>query len=180
MRDPATDAAFRALAAQRRYSPATVDRWLHLEPADGAALLGLAQELRLGEHQLRDLWEWAEEIATRDRVPLGQVLAGEAVRAARQRRVSRNDKLALVKGALRRRRFPQLAAVEERLAALVRDLDLPRTVRVILPEFLEGDGVRVEIVADDGLALRAAANALLRAADSSACKEIFALLAEAP
>jgi len=174
------DAAFRAFAAERRYGAATLERWARLAPPDAAALGELVHELRLGENQLRDLWEWLDEIAARDGETLAAVLASDPVRTARQRHLSRNDRLKLIKGVLRKRRFPQLAAHEERLAALVHELNLPRAVRVTLPEFLEGDALHLEIVADSIDALRAAAEALRAAAHTSACAELFTLLGEAP
>ncbi|MFN8624531.1 MAG: hypothetical protein U0587_00855 [Candidatus Binatia bacterium] len=175
------EAALRTFTAERRYGNAVVARWQALAPADGEALLELARELRLGEHQLRDLWDWAEEIAARDRLSLARVLALEPVRLGRRaRHVGRNDKLRLVKTALRRLRFPELAATEERLTAMVRALRLPRNVRVSFPEFLEGDELRVEIVADSVAALAAAAERIGAAAETATCKAIFRLLGEAP
>jgi hypothetical protein len=173
--------ALRAFVHERRYGAPTLERWLALEEADGHALLELAQDLRLGENQLRDLWEWAEEIAQRDHRSLAQVLALEPVATPRRSRsLGRNDKLKLVKTALRRLRFPRLAATEERLAALVRQLDLPRNIRVTFPEFLEGDDVRIEIVADSVASLQAAADRLRAAAGAPACAAIFQTLEEAP
>ena len=180
MRDAATDAAFQAFAAERRYARATVDRWFSLAADDAAAVFALARELRLGDHQLRDLWQWAEEIATRDRVSLAQVLEAEPLGSLRHRAVSRSDKLKQIKATLRRLRFPQLTAVEERLQGLVRDLDLPAAVRIALPEFLEGDVIRVEIVAGSAAALRDAAAHLLAASRTPACAALFDALTEAP
>jgi len=174
------DAAVRAYGAERHYGAATLDRWVALGTADAAALLDLAQDLRLGENQLRDLWEWASDVAGRERISLAAVLALDAVAGARRQPVSRNDRLRLVKSALRRLRYPQLSTLEDRMADLVRRLDLPRTVRLILPEFLEGDTVRIQIVVTDPTSLRTAADRLARAADTPACRELFALLGEAP
>ena len=173
MDDPALERAVSAFTTERSYGAAIVERWRQLPTADAAALLSLAQELRLGENQLRDLWDWADEIAARDRLSLSDLLASPTITAARGRPVSRNDKLKLIKGALRCLRFPQLAALEDRLAILVRALDLPANVRVVLPEFLEGDAVRIEFAATNAAALRAAGTALARAADSSACTRSF-------
>jgi hypothetical protein len=180
MTDLAWEAAVRAFAVARRYSDGSVDRWLRLFSVDAQALLSLAQELRLGEHQLCDLWAWAEEIAERDGQSLAQVFATESIVAARRRRVSRNDKLKLVKGALRRVRFPQLVATEERFAALVRELGLPPNVQVTWPEFPEGDAVHVEIAARDAAAFRDAVVRLLAATQTAAYAAIFDLVAEAP
>jgi hypothetical protein len=179
MTDSEWESALREFATVRRYSDRTVIRWLRLLPTDAQALLGLAQELHLGEHQLRDLWDWAEEIAERDAQSLAQVLAAEAVTAARRRHVSRNDKLKLVKGALRRVRFPQLVATEDRFTAFVGELDLPRSVQVTWPEFPEGDVLHVEIEARDAAAFRDAVARLLAATETPACAAIFDLLAEA-
>jgi hypothetical protein len=108
------------------------------------------------------------------------VFAAAPIAAARGRALGRNDKLKAIKAALRCLRYPQLAAVEGRLAELVRTLQLPRSVRITLPEHLEGDQLRVEIAADSVAAWRAAAAALLAAADTPACAALFALLDEAP
>ncbi|MFQ5667633.1 MAG: hypothetical protein ACE5I7_14570 [Candidatus Binatia bacterium] len=180
MDDPQFDQAVRTFAAARRYRPATVHRWLRLPAADRGALLGLAQELHFSENQLRDVWDWAEDIAQRDRLSLAQVLALEAITAARRRPAGRSDKVKHIKTALRRLRFPQLTAVEDRLAVLVRALALPRNVRVVFPESLEGDEVRVEIVARNAAALREAAARLQAAVQEPACEAIFELLGEAP
>lgn len=180
MTDAAVDQAIRTFTVERKYSAGIVDRWLRLSPVDGAALLDLAQELRLGENQLRDFWEWMEEIAQRDGRSLTQVLAADAIASARQRAVGRNDRVKLIRNVLRRMRFPQLAVTEDRLAALVRELGLPLSIHVTLPEFLEGDAVRIEIVADSARSLCDAAAQLLAAAETPACKALFELLAEAP
>lgn len=169
-----------AFASGRRYRQATIERWLALDDADGAAVLGIAGELRLGENQLRDLWQWAEEIAAREGDSLAEVLNRPAVVGALRQPVGRQDQLKLVKAALRRLRFPMLSTTEDRLRVLLRELKLPPSIRVDLPEFLEGDGVRIELRASSASALRQAATALLVAADSATCAELFHLLDEAP
>jgi len=166
----------RAFAAERRLRPTCIDRWLALSATDGSALLTLASELRLGENQLRDLWEWAEEIALRDASTLAAVLESEPLRSVRGSRLGRADALKAFKAALRRLRFPEMAAQERRIAALVDRLGLPAGVRVQWPEFLEGDSLRVVIDARGAGALRAAAYALGEAAQRAECAEIFSLL----
>ena len=180
MSDSEVQTAIRVYTGARKYSAATADRWCGLDAGDGGALLQLATDLQLGENQLRDVWDWAEEIAERDGVALHHVLATAPIMAVRARKLGRNDKLKAIKAALRRLRFPQLADVEDRLADIVRSMELPRTVRVALPEHLEGDQVRIEIIATSEAAWRSAAAALLTAAESPACMQLFALLGEAP
>jgi len=179
MIDPSIDTTFRSLAADRRYGSATLERWAALAPDDAAALLQLVRDLRPSENQLRDLWNWIDEIARRDQRTPAAVLTSEFAAKAWRRPLGRNDRLKLIKNALRRLRFPQLSAAEERLATLIGALGLPRQVRVVLPEFLEGDSVRIEITADSVTSLHAAATALSTAATTPACEQLFALLAEA-
>ena len=178
--DPTVDAAFRAYSQDRKFSNVTLARWSCLAPADAAAVNTLMHELRLGENQLRDLWDWAEDIAVRDGVSIEQVLRSDPVTAARGREVGRNEKLKLIKLALKRLRYPTLTSSEDRLASLLRALQLPRSVRVILPEHLEGDEIRFEVVARDVVGLRQAAVQLLSATESPACDALFRALTETP
>jgi hypothetical protein len=173
--DPQIEGDIRTYTGERGFHAATLDRWLALADLDKAALWDLTRQLRLGENQLRDLWVWSEEIAARDETSIATVLAHESVKAARTA-AGRAECLKGVKAALRRLRFPALVRAEDRIAALIRALGLPRNVRLILPDHLEGDELRIEIEASDAAALRTAAAALAAAAGTSACEEIFELL----
>jgi len=176
MAESAVHSAIRACAAERHFRADTVERWLLLADDDGAALLELAVELRLGDNQLRDLWDWAEEIASRLEFGIAAVLTEGAVRAARDRVGSRNDKLKAVKAALRRMRFPHLARQEDRMGALVKQLDLPSAVRLEWPAFLEGDTLSIAFDVRSPAALAAVAAALAEAAQRPECTTLFALL----
>lgn len=177
MIDGVLENSIRGYAAERGFRPATVARWLALDAPDATALWELARDLRPGENQMRDLWEWAAEIAAREAVSLSQVLSQVMTASGRG---GRNERLKQIKAALRRRRFPLLAAAEERVAARIRDLRLPPGVRVTVPDNLEGDQVRIEFSARSAAALRAAAEAVARAASTAACEEIFELLSDPP
>lgn len=178
--DEAVERDVRAYATERGFRGETIERWIRLSAEDGAALWELTRELRLGENQLRDLWEWAEEIAARDQRTLAATLAGDSLGAARRAPGGRHERLKAFKMSLRRLRFPSLARAEDRAAALIASLELPAGVRLSVPEFLEGDQVRAEIIASDAASLAAAARRLVDAATSPACEEIFELLSEAP
>ncbi len=177
---PELEQAVRQWAAERRYRDALVERWLRLEAADARTLLDLARELRLGENQVRDVWDCAEDVAARDRCSVAAVLTAPPISQARRSSAGRSDKLKAIKAALRRLRYPQLVATEDRLAELVRQLALPRNIRITLPDCLEGETVRVDIVAGSAVALAAAATALHAAATRPECAAIFMLLEEAP
>lgn len=165
--------------AERRYRRPTVERWLALSDADGRALLDLAAALRLGENQLRDLWDWAEEIADRDASGIRAVLDDADIRRALRKGLGRADRLREIKGLLRRRRYPLLAEQEGRIAELIDGLALPSAVAVTAPEFLEGESLRVEMSVRSADELLRLAEDLRRAAASEACRSIFTLLDEA-
>jgi len=172
--------SIRVYAEQRGFHAESTERWLAMSNEDAAALWDLTRDLRLGENQLRDLWEWAEEIAARDRTTLAAVLASDSLLVARRIAGGRKDRLKAIKASLRRLRFPILARTQHRIGALIASLELPAGVRLSVPDFLEGDEVRAEIVARDPRSLAAAARRLEVAAATSACEEIFELLSEAP
>ena len=136
--------------------------------------------MRLSDNQLRDVWQWAEEIAQRDQRSLAEVLGAPALAALLARSVGRSDKVKLLKSELRRLRFPELAASELRAAALVVALALPRHVRTTLPTNLNADAIEFTVLATSPASLRAGAAALLACAARSECAQLFELLGEAP
>jgi hypothetical protein len=172
-----SESEVQAYATARHFGPATLTRWLAEAPADRDALLALAQRLRVGENQFRDLYDAVADLAARDGTGLASVIEGTALRAVLARPLGRNEALRALRQALRRLRYPQLTRVEDRLAGLVRGLRLPAGVRVEFPADLEGEDVAVTLRARSGKELRAQALALAAAAQDAAVDEMFALLA---
>jgi len=177
---PPLRARIEAFARARPLHPELLDRWMSAAEPDAAALLELAESLRLGENHLRDLFEWAEEIAARERGTVAAVLASTPVQAVRSRGLGRNETIKAVREALRRLRFPQLAALQERLSRCVRALRLPPDVRLVLPENLNDDEIRIEVRARDSVALAKALTGLREAIGRPEMEELFGLLREAP
>jgi len=171
-----TDSPVVAYARERRFSPATLERWLRLAVEDREALLQLAVRLRLGENHFRDVLDLTEDIAAHQETTLHAVLASEAVTAVLGRGLGRNEMLKQLKDALRRERYPQLAATEAALADLVKELRLPPGVRVTFPENLEGDTVTVTLQAASPDELRARTRALAALIEQSRIDELFRLL----
>ncbi|HVN87180.1 MAG TPA: hypothetical protein VMW17_20300 [Candidatus Binatia bacterium] len=170
----------RVFAASRRFSATTRDRWLRSTPGDQRTLLAVAQRLRLGENQFRDLLDWSEEIAVRDGCAIAAVWAREPVASALARDLGRNELIAAVKSALRQLRFPLLAAAEARLAELTRQLKLPRGAHLHLPAHLEGDEIRIEIRGRNAAALREQVAAVQSALSRAELDEMFRTLEQAP
>ncbi len=169
-----------AFARERRYAEPTQQRWSQLSDHDAAALLHLAQPLQLSENQLRDIWQWLEDVAQRDQLPLAKILESPALQSVLRNPLGRAEKIKAFKSKLRELRFPQLVAAEQRARQLISALELPRHVAVELPAHLEGDSLRFSITANSASALQQAATALLAATAHPQCAELFHLLEEAP
>lgn len=171
-----TAAAVRRYAAGKHFDPATIARWLAAEPTDGAALLALAERLRLGENQFRDLFDDLIAIAARGGGSAAEVVAGDDLRAVLARGLGRNETVKAAKRTLRRLRYPQLAAAEAKLKDCVAALALPAGARVELPENLEGEEVVVTIRGRSAAEVRGKVQAAGAALQNRALDEIFALI----
>lgn len=169
-----------AFARERRYAEPTQQRWSQLSDTDAAALLRLAQPLQLSENQLRDLWQWLEDVAQRDQLTLAAVLESSALKLVMRSSLGRAEKIKAFKSKLRELRFPQLVAAEQQARQLISALELPRQIVVELPAHLEGESIRFSITATTSAALQQAATALLAASAQPQCTELFRLLEEAP
>ncbi len=155
-----TVAAIRAWA-ERRYLPQThLERWLALKESDAAALLEVAEALRLRTGQLANALDLLEEIALREGLTIGSILAG-------------NDISRIVKGAgsapgrarsflekLRAIRYPRLTSAVERIKAEVADLKLPGQGRVLLPKDLSSDELKIQLKVHSAAELEATMAAL--------------------
>lgn len=164
-----------AYAQGKRFSRATVERWLTRPACDQDALLDLAVRLRLGENHFRDILDLLEDIAARRGTALSEVLA-LPIASALSRGMGRNDAIKALKNVLRRLRYPKLSEIEERLGALGRSLCLPPGAAISFPQNLEGEHVSVTLRAESPAELRAQAAALVSAVDRVEIDEIFRLL----
>jgi hypothetical protein len=166
----------RAYAAGKHFGAATVERWLAHDGAGRDALLALAERLRLGENQFRDVLDTAEDVAARAGSSVAAVLGGADVSAALGADLGRNDAIKAVKQALRRLRFPQLSAAEERLQSLIGGLGLPAGATLEVPPNLEGRELRVTLRGRSAAELRTRAAGLAAALGRPEVDEIFAVL----
>ena len=171
-----SESAVRDYAAGRHFSPATVERWLAYDEAGRDALLALAERLRVGENQFRDVLDMAEDVAARAGSSIAMVLGGPEVSAALSADLGRNEAIKALKSALRRLRFPQLSAAEGRLQSLIGRLGLPAGATLELPQNLEGQELRVSLRGRSAAELRARAEGLAAALGRSEIDEIFAVL----
>ena len=165
-----------AYAREKHLSAQTLTRWQAWAEEDQTAFLALAQELQLGENQVRDFLDWLEETVLRDGGTIRELLARPEIRRPLGAKLARNDKLKAVKDALRKLRYPRLSRLEEDLRAAVKALDLGGRVRVSFPPAYEGDEVTVEIRARSVKELSDSLARLRQRLDDGALQQVFALL----
>jgi hypothetical protein len=134
-------------AQEKHLSVQTVQRWQSWPEQDQAALLAVAKELQLGENHLRDFLDWLEEIIGRDGGTVKDLLARPDLQQLLEAKLSRNDKLNVVKERLRKIRYPRLSKLEDDLRVTIKALDLGNRVRISFPPALEGDEITFAIKA---------------------------------
>jgi hypothetical protein len=167
----------RHYAEAKAFRLQTLERWLAWEEADQAALFRLVEALKVGENHLRDLMDWLEEIALRDRVRIHEILERSAVLDRQSDpRLGRADRLKRVKEELRRLRFPRLAQLEDAIAMRVRELKLYPQIKVAPAPGLEGGRLQLVFSVSNADELKSAIDKLAHAAETQSLREIFALL----
>jgi hypothetical protein len=166
----ATDDAIRRWAAERRLPDVHLRRWLALALDDRSALLELAGTLRLRTGQFVAAFELLEEIALREReanVPIegafAAIFARREIRRILEGAGSAPGRARELLDMLRAIRFPRLKRTADRLAAEIAALGLPRGVKVVLPNELSSDEVRIVISAHGGGALEQLIDSVARA-----------------
>lgn len=171
-----SDQQIRAYCRSKGFHAETEARWLGLPEPDREALFGLAGELKAGENHLKDILEWAGEIALRDGTGLAALLRDDLAKIATDPRLGRNDKLKRLKEELKRLRFPRLARIEDEIHRRVRALKLDPKSAVSVPAGLEGGAVTIKMQAASRDELRRLVGEMARAVETDAMREIFSLL----
>jgi len=160
-------------AQLKRLNLQTLARWQAWAEADQAALWEIVYELQIGENHLRDFLDWCEESSLRDEQTIASLLARPEIRQPLAAKLGRNDKLKVVKEALRKIRYPRLSRLEDELRATVKALDLGGRVRVSLPPSLEGDEITVEIKAKSAKELSDSLKKLQQRLEDGAIQRLF-------
>jgi hypothetical protein len=164
-------------ARERGFHQQTLERWLKLAERDRAALLDLAQGLKMGGGHFRDFLDWLEEISLRDGVGFCEILRRESIlRVSSDPRLGRNDKLKRVKDEIKRFRFPRLAQIEGEIQGIIRELKLQPQIQFSVPSGLEGGTLSVQLRATSHEQLRRLTAELEALLEKKAMKEIFDLL----
>jgi hypothetical protein len=168
----------RTYAQEKGLRAQTLERWLSWDKQDSEPLFRIVLNLKVGENHQRDLMDWLEEVALRDRCNIREILNGKIITDIESDpRLGRADKLKRIKDEIRRLRFPRLAQTEDSIRARIRELKLPAGVSVSVPAGLEGGKLQVNFYSSTQDQLKYQLNRISDAADSDSMCDIFQLLA---
>jgi hypothetical protein len=172
----AGEQAVLAYGREKRFSAATMRRWLSRSTGEQRQLLDLAAQLRLGENQFRDFLDLLQDIAARRGVSIAALLEGPEVQAVWAQGRGRNEAIKALRATLRRIRYPHLVAAERRVAELVRRLKLPAGVDLQAPLNLEGNEVTIHLRGKSASEIRSRAAALAVALELAEVDEVYRIL----
>jgi hypothetical protein len=156
------DAQIRELAAERRLPPSHIARWLAMDPQSRAAMLDIAQSLRLRTGQLVTALETLDEIAVREHVTVAAILDRPDVRRIANGSGSAPSRASALLEALRTLRYPLLKEMQEQLRSEVSAMKLPRGISIDLPKDLGSDELTVSLRVRSGADLAHLLDALDR------------------
>ncbi len=107
--------------------------------ADGQALLGLFDHLKLGLNRQRELLLLLEEISQREEIPIQQLMAEKPLNHILENtKLDRSIKRQKVRTYLRRRRFPMISEAKTQYNAFVKQLKLGPNINLMPPKDFEG------------------------------------------
>lgn len=149
------------------------------DDAERAALRALVEALRPSGRHLRDILDWLDDIAARERARPAAALAHPELQAIVRARGSAPDRLKHWKERLKRLRYPRLAAREAAVAEQIRVLDLGRMIAVSASPGLEGGAITVTIQARSTADLAVALDRLRDRITRGDVDRLFVLLDEA-
>ncbi|MDY6990912.1 MAG: hypothetical protein SWQ30_22960, partial [Thermodesulfobacteriota bacterium] len=111
-----------------------------LPPEEATAFFQVLEGLKLSQNKQREIIRLAQEIAIREDLGSAQVLQSTDLRAILDsHELNRNEKGAMLRAYLKRRRFPALVKAEEKVLKELKALKLNEYVRITPPPYFEGD-----------------------------------------
>jgi hypothetical protein len=147
------DAKIRELAAERKLPQSHLERWLAMDQPSRAAVLEIAQTLRLRTGQLVAALDTLEEIAVREHLTIAAILDDPELRRIIHRAGSTPSRASALLEQLRALRYPLLKKMQDDLRIEVSALKLPRGVSIDLPKDLGSDEVTVSLRVRSGAEL---------------------------
>jgi len=111
----------------------------HLLPEEAAAFFDILDGLRLSQNKQREIISLVQEISAREDLQSVEILQCEDLRAiVDSPELNRNEKGAMLRAHLKRRRFPTVVKTEERFLKELKALKLNEYIHITPPPYFEG------------------------------------------
>lgn len=160
MNSDSPDAKIRNWAWLHRLPQTHLLKWQALGESDRAAMLNIAEKLRLRTGQFVSAFEMLQEIAVREQEKIADIVARLKLQRIINGPGSAPGRAGIFLNELRAIRFPRLTEITNRLKAEIAALGLPHGIAVALPHDLGSDELKIEIKACSGAELKMAIEAL--------------------
>lgn len=169
--------ALKAYIAAHDVSMTAIELLSALSADDRNAVFGLISTLKLGINKLKDFHTLLEEIALRDQQTISDILADPEIQAILEHdKYSGPQKTDLIRQQLRRRRYPQLTALEAEYHKQLTGLHLPKAIQLTTDRFFEDDALTASFRFQTPEQLRAMAEEFLRLSEQPELQDLFTLI----
>ena len=161
----------------RRANTQLVSRLIRGDKKERDVLVNWIEVLAPSANTLREFLRLADEVAARDGITAGEVLAApELEKLLCAEGISRKDKQRLLREELEARRYPIRRRILERLTELQEQIAIETGAKVELPEDLEGDSIVFCLRARSPQQLATSAAQLAERAMGPGISELFAVM----
>ncbi len=110
-----------------------------LAPDVGAGFVELFENIKLSLNKQREIITYVQEIALREEIAILELLNEDRLQAIlNQTELDKNQKTRIIRSYLKQRRFPAITSAERAFEKLIKELRLPRGIKLIPPTNFEG------------------------------------------
>jgi hypothetical protein len=127
----------------------------------------------MGMNKQREVLLYLTEVSARDDIPLKCLLEEDTIKSTLNSDLDGNQKSRKIRYYLKRRRYPRLAAAEERFHEQVNELGLNGAIQVLPPANFEGSSYTLTIRFDSLKALSRAHHKLSDAINNPIASKLF-------
>ena len=113
--------------------------------SDRVAVMKIAKILMPGINRLKEIIMLLEEIALIKKCSISDVTKQHLVNIVKNSKICRKERTEIVRQKLKGLRYPQLARMERKWNKCIKELHLPRDIKIIPPLFFEGKKIKLEI-----------------------------------
>lgn len=143
-----------------------------LKTKDLSALFILLKMIKIGTNYLHQMLLYLEEISLRDDISI-EVLLEETKPIAGEQNLSMPQKGLKIIDALKDRRYPRLAKIEKEIITGIREMRLPKEIKLTYPQYLEEGDWKAEIRFKDQEQLKTLGETLIKKAEDGEIEKIM-------